>query len=33
MGVAQAMLQDGAAALGHFERAVELTIPDAMKAL
>jgi RNA polymerase sigma factor (sigma-70 family) len=33
MGVAQAMKQDGAAALGHFERAVELTTPDAMEAL
>lgn len=33
MGVARAMLQDGAAALGHFERAVELTTPDAMEAL
>ena len=33
IGVAQAILQDGAAALGHFERAVELTTADAMKAL
>jgi RNA polymerase sigma factor (sigma-70 family) len=33
MGVAQASLQDGAAALGHFERAVEMTTPDAMEAL
>lgn len=33
MGVAHAMKQDGATALGHFERAVEMTTPDAMEAL
>jgi hypothetical protein len=33
MGVAQAMKQDGATALGHFELAVEMTTPDAMEAL
>lgn len=33
LGVVQAMMQDGAAALDHFEQAVELTTPEAMETL